>query len=115
MMSLKNDRTSSISNFLIIGLCNSSANCWLSEITSELIVNSILEKSNSNQNWNSDKCRSECKNRRKHHVCEKNIFIRNPRTSTCENVKYLGSIIADSVIPRSGVSMANLISRRHIL
>ena len=49
----------------------------------------------SNQKWSNDKCRSECKNSRKH-VCKKD-YIWNPITSTCEIGKYLQSIIPDSV------------------
>ena len=37
--------------------------------------------SNSNQWWNNDKCRCECK---KHHISEK-IYIWNPSTCICEN------------------------------
>ena len=44
-----------------------------------------------------------------------NIYIRNPITCTCENLKYLGRIIADSVMPSFGVGMANLLSRRDFL
>ena len=51
-------------------------------------------KCNWNQNWNIDKCRCEC---RKHCICEKD-YILNPTTCSCKNVKYLGSIIYDSVI-----------------
>ena len=43
------------------------------------------------------KCRCQCKNLKKHHVCEKNYFS-NFSTCTCENDKYLGSISGDSVI-----------------
>ena len=46
----------------------------------------------SNQKWNTNKCRCECK---KHHICEKD-YIWNP--AACENGKYLVSIIDDSVI-----------------
>ena len=51
---------------------------------------------NSNQKWNNNKCR-ECKNPKKHHICAKD-YIWNPATCSCENVKYLASIIDDSVI-----------------
>ena len=51
-------------------------------------------KCNSNQWWNNDKCRCECK---KCHVCEKN-YAWNPATRSCENGKYLGSIIDNSAI-----------------
>ena len=50
-------------------------------------------KYNTNQWWNKDKCRYECK---KHHICEK-YFVRNPVTCYCENGKYL-SIIIDKII-----------------
>ena len=53
-------------------------------------------KCNSNQKWNNNKCRRECKNPRKHHVCEKD-YIWNPRTCTCENGKFLEIIIGDLV------------------
>ena len=46
------------------------------------------KKCNSNQWWNNDECRCECK---KHHVCEKDYFW-SPATCNCENGKYLGSI-----------------------
>ena len=51
-------------------------------------------KCNSDQWWNNDKCRCECKKR---HVCEKD-YIWNPATCSCENGKYLASIIDDSAI-----------------
>ena len=51
-------------------------------------------KCNSNQGWNNDKCRCECK---KNHVCEKD-YIWNPAECSCENGKSLASIIDDSVI-----------------
>ena len=35
---------------------------------------------------------------RKHQVCKKKIYIRNPSTRTFENGNELGSIIGDSVI-----------------
>ena len=50
-------------------------------------------KCNSNQEWNNDKFRCECKK----HICEKD-YIWNPATCSCENGKYLASIIDDSVI-----------------
>ena len=53
-------------------------------------------KCNSNQKWNNNKCRRECKNPRKHHVCEKD-YNWNPRTCTCENGKFLEIIIGDLV------------------
>ena len=45
-------------------------------------------KCHSNQWWNNDKCRCECK---KHHICEKD-YIGNPATCSCENGNYLASI-----------------------
>ena len=52
------------------------------------------KKCNSGQWWNSDKCQCEYKKR---HVCEK-ICILNPATCSCENGKYLASIMDDSAI-----------------
>ena len=49
---------------------------------------------NSDQWWNNDKCRCECK---KPHVCKK-YYIWNPATCSCENGKYLASIMDDSAI-----------------
>ena len=51
-------------------------------------------KRNSDQWWNNDKCRRECK---KHHIYEKD-YVWNPATCNCENGKYLASIMDDSVI-----------------
>ena len=51
-------------------------------------------KCHSNQKWNNDKCRSEC---RKHHINEKH-YIWNLVTCSCENSRYLACIIDDSVI-----------------
>ena len=51
-------------------------------------------KCNSDQWWNSDKCRCECEKR---HVCEKD-YAWNPATCRCENGKYLASIMDDSAI-----------------
>ena len=51
---------------------------------------------NSNQKWNNDKCRCDCK---KHHTCEKD-YISDPATYTSEKCKckYLASIIDNPVI-----------------
>ena len=49
---------------------------------------------NSDQWWNNDKCRCECK---KCHVCEK-YYSWNPATCNCENGKYFAGIMDDSVI-----------------
>ena len=54
-------------------------------------------KYNSNQKWNNDKCRFECKNSKEHHACQKN-YIWNPAICSCKNGKYLASISDDSVI-----------------
>ena len=51
-------------------------------------------KCNSNQWWNNNKCRCECK---EHNICKKN-YIWNPVTCSCENGKYLASIMDDSTI-----------------
>ena len=51
-------------------------------------------KCNSNQWWNNDKCRFECK---KHHICEKD-YVWNHTKCNCENGKYLASIMDDSTI-----------------
>ena len=51
-------------------------------------------KCNSNQWWNNNKCRCECK---KHPICEKD-YIWNPATCNCKNGKYLASIMDDSAI-----------------
>ena len=51
-------------------------------------------KCDSDQRWNNDKSRCECKKR---HVCEKD-HIWNPATCSCEIGKYLASIMVDSVI-----------------
>ena len=54
------------------------------------------KKCNSNQIWNNDKCRCECKNPRKI-VCDKG-HIWDSATSSCENGRYARDIIDDSVI-----------------
>ena len=46
------------------------------------------KKCNSDQWWNNDKCRCECK---KSHVCEKD-YIWSPPICSCKNGKYLASI-----------------------
>ena len=51
-------------------------------------------KCNSDQWWNNNKCRCECKKR---DVCEKD-YIFNPAKGSCENGKYLASILGDSAI-----------------
>ena len=51
-------------------------------------------KYRSNQWWNNDTCRCECKN---HHICEK-YYDWNPATCNYENRKYLASIMDDSMV-----------------
>ena len=52
------------------------------------------KKCNSDQWWNNNKWRCQCK---KHHVCEKD-YIWNLCTCSCENGIYLASIMVDSEI-----------------
>ena len=54
-------------------------------------------KCKSNQKWSVKICKCECKNMKKHRLCEKD-YIWNPATCSCKNGKYLASIIDDSVI-----------------
>ena len=51
-------------------------------------------KLNSDQWWNNNKCQCECK---KCYACEKD-YIWNPSIYSCENGKYLASIMDDSAI-----------------
>ena len=51
-------------------------------------------KDKSNQWWNNDKCRCECK---KIHSCQKD-YVWSPATCNCESGKYLASIMDDSAI-----------------
>ena len=51
-------------------------------------------KCKSNQWWNNDKCRCECK---KDHICEKD-YVWYPSTCSCEKGKYLAIIMDDSTI-----------------
>ena len=46
---------------------------------------------------NNDKCRFECKNLKEHNSWKKG-YTWNPVTCSCENGKYLGSIIDNLVI-----------------
>ena len=55
-------------------------------------------KCNSNQKWNNDEYRYECK---KHYICEKDD-IWNSAACSC-NGKYLASIVDDSVITRDAI------------
>ena len=52
------------------------------------------KKCNSDQWWNNDRYRCECKKR---HVCWKD-YAWNTATCDCENGKYLASIMDDSAI-----------------
>ena len=66
-------------------------------ISSECKFKFDVRNCNSNQKWNIDKCRCECKNPEEHNACEKH-YISNPGTCSCENGEYLVSSISDSVI-----------------
>ena len=50
-----------------------------------------------NQKSNIYKCRCACENPKNHDVCEKD-YIGNPATCSCENGKYLASIVKNSVV-----------------
>ena len=60
-------------------------------------------KYNSDQWWNNNKCQCEFKN---HHICEKDNVC-NPATGSCENRKYLASIMDDTAIIFDEVIDAN--------
>ena len=49
-------------------------------------------KCKSNQKWNNDECRWECKNPKEHNACDKD-YIWNPSTCICENGEYLTNSI----------------------
>ena len=51
---------------------------------------------NSNQKWNNEKCRHECKIPIKHRVY-KDSYVWNPSTCDCEIIRYLKSIVYDLV------------------
>ena len=51
-------------------------------------------KCNSDQWWNNDKCRCQCKKR---HVCEKD-YTWNRSTYNCENGIYVASIMDNSTV-----------------
>ena len=84
----------SISN-MITGINESKI--WTKHISSECKCKLDGRKFNSNQKWNNDKCRCEWRNPKEQHMCEKH-YIWNPATCSCENHKYLATIIGDSVI-----------------
>ena len=54
-------------------------------------------KCRSNQKWNDNKCRCECKNPKEHHVCKKG-YTWNPAVCSLKNCEYVASSIEDSVI-----------------
>ena len=55
------------------------------------------KKCNSNQKWNNGKCWCECKNPKEQCALQKN-YICNTSPYSCENGKYVGSIIDNSVV-----------------
>ena len=57
-------------------------------------------KCNSNKKCKNDNCQCKCKNPKEHRVYEK-YYIWNPATCSCENGKYLASIIDNTVIVSS--------------
>ena len=57
----------------------------------------VGRKCYSKQKLHNHKCQWEFQNLREQHECKKN-YILNPIVRTCENDKYLGSIIGDSII-----------------
>ena len=59
--------------------------------------NSDGRRGNSNQKWNNDKCRYECKNPKEYNLCKKD-YIWNPATCSYGNAKNLGSNIENLVI-----------------
>ena len=48
-------------------------------------------KCTSNQKWNSDKSRCDCKNLKEYRVCGK-VYFRNPTIWSSENSDYAGSV-----------------------
>ena len=60
-----------------------------------MTVENVVE--NSNQKWNNNERRCECKNPKEHNAWEKD-YIWNHATSCCEHVEYLASTIEDLVI-----------------
>ena len=57
----------------------------------------VGRKCYSKQKLHNHKCQCELKNLREHHVSKKN-YVWNPVVCACENGKYLGSTIGDSII-----------------
>ena len=53
--------------------------------------------SNSNQYWNNDFCRHQCKNSIKHRVCKEN-YAYNPSSHASEFERYFKSIAYDLVV-----------------
>ena len=62
-------------------------------------VDFMEKKCNSNQRWNKNKCRCECK---KDHVCGKG-YLWNTSKCICTNGKYLARIMSDSTITCDGI------------
>ena len=72
-------------------------------------------KCNSNQKWNNSKCKHACKNPKEHNACKKD-YIWNPATCSCENGKYVGSIIVDLLITCDEViDIAKIVPTKSIL
>ena len=67
---------------------------FINRISCKYKCNFDGRKCNSNQKWNKNKCPWECE---KHHSCEKD-YIWNSVKYSCENGKYLASVIHNSVI-----------------
>ena len=61
------------------------------------VITKNSKKCSSNQIWKNDRYRFECQNPKEHNACGKG-YIWNPATCSCENGRYAGSIIDDSVI-----------------
>ena len=63
----------------------------------------LLTKKHVCKNECKNECKYECKNPKENDLCKKYIYIWNRTASSCENGKYLGSIIDDSVIMCDGI------------
>ena len=61
-------------------------------------VNLLVKKCSSNQNWNNNKYRCECKNPKKNVICVKSIIYRILKHSLVKMVNILKSIMSYSVI-----------------
>ena len=67
---------------------------FIKHTSCEWICKFDSRKGNSNQKWNNDKCRRECK---KHQISEQD-YMWKPAICSCENGKYLAIIIDNLVI-----------------